>query len=222
MTEFFRDDQVRAAQSMLARLQQVAPDAVVLGGWAVYLYARGQRSTDVDIAVDFDSFSRLQHEFGDLISKNSNLRKYELKVGDVEVDILVIHFSNAGIPIEHLLEPTQRIRGFRVMSPEGLLAMKMCAWLDRAGRPKGDKDEADVLSLLSAISFDWDRYRADIAKARGRYRQLLPGSIARLVASAELRATWRYIKVHGKSSVTSPAQWKAFRQRLATAVPRGL
>lgn len=222
MSEFYRDDQVRAAQSVLARLQRVAPDAVILGGWAVYLYAHGQRSHDVDIAVDFDSFSHLQREFGALITKNNNLRKYELVIDGAEVDILVVHFSNAGIPIEHLLEPTQRIGGFRVMSPEGLLAMKMCAWIDRVNRPKGDKDEADVLSLLSSVDLDWDRYRSVIAKADQPYRGRLPGAIARLISSAEVRQTWRYVKVDGRATVSNAAQWKILKTEVATAVPRGL
>ena len=164
MNDFYRDDQTRAAQTVLGRLQKIVPDAVILGGWAVFLYTHGQRSTDVDIAVDFPSFSQLQSEFGALITKNNNLRKYELVLDNVEIDILVIHFSNAGIAIEELLEPSRRISGFRVMSPEGLLAMKLCAWIDRAGRVKGDKDEADVLSLLSVIQMDWERYRTSASK----------------------------------------------------------
>ncbi|MGC8633509.1 MAG: hypothetical protein ACP5VP_02400 [Candidatus Limnocylindrales bacterium] len=222
MSEFYRDDQVRGAQTMLAKLQQLVPSAVILGGWAVYLYAQGQRSSDVDIAVDFESFSRLQRAFPGQISKNNNLRKYELKADGVEVDILVVHFSNAGIPVEHLIEPTQQRMGFRVMSPEGLLAMKLCAWIDRSGRPKGDKDEADVLSLLSAIAFDWDHYQNIITHADAYYAERLPGAVARLVSSAELRRTWQFVKVNGQATVTSQAQWKALKQELAGVVPRGL
>ena len=222
MNDFYRDDQVRDAQAMLDRLRQVVPDAVVLGGWAVFLYTRGQRSTDVDIAVDFEVFGRLQAAFPGQITKNNNLRKYELIVDKVEVDILVGHFSNAGIPIEHVLEPTQSISGFRVMSTEGLLAMKLCAWMDRSGRPKGDKDEADVLSLLRAVEFDWSRYREIITHAEKRYSDLFPEAIARLVTSADVRRTWPFVKVNGKPVIASLADWKTFRQDLATKVPRGL
>ena len=98
----------------------------------------------------------------------------------VEVDILVAHLSNAGIPVEHLIEPTQNRMGFRVMSPEGLLAMKLCAWMDRMGRTKGDKDESDVLSLLMAVSFDWDRYRTIIGYADKEYAVQFPGAIRQI------------------------------------------
>ena len=222
MTDFYRDDQTKAAQSVLARLQKIVPEAVILGGWAVFLYTHGQRSTDVDIAVDFPSFGRLQQDFGSLITKNNNLRKYELILDRVEIDILVVHFSNAGIPIEALIEPTRSLSGFRVMSPEGLLAMKLCAWIDRTGRPKGDKDEADVLSLLSVIPMDWGHYREILTKAEAKYRKLLPGVIARVVSSAEVRQNWRFMKVNGKAVVTNREQWKKLKSDLVVKVPKGI
>src|SRR3989304_5248194 len=89
VNDFYRDAQVRGAGAGLTRLQRVVPDAVILGGWAVYLYARGQRSTDVDIAVDFGGLGQLQREFGPALTRNSNLRKYELIIDRVEVDIFV-------------------------------------------------------------------------------------------------------------------------------------
>ena len=72
MSDFYRDAQVRGAQAVLARLQNVVPDAVILGGWAIYLYARGQRSTDVDICVDFGGLGQLQREFGPALTRNNN------------------------------------------------------------------------------------------------------------------------------------------------------
>ena len=164
MSEFYRDAQVRGAQAVLARLQSVVPDAVILGGWAVYLYARGQRSTDVDIFVDFGGLGQLQQEFGPALTRNNNLRKYELIIDRVEVDVFVEHLSNSGVAIEELVEPTRPMMGFRVINPEGLLVLKLCAWIDRQGRTKGDKDEADVLSLLAVTPIDWTRYRAIIAE----------------------------------------------------------
>ncbi|MHB8696171.1 MAG: hypothetical protein ACYDHH_33585 [Solirubrobacteraceae bacterium] len=183
MNDFYRDAQVRGAQAVLARLQRVVPDAVILGGWAVYLYARGQRSTDVDIFVE--------------------------------------HVSNSGVAIEELVEPSRMMMGFRVINPEGLLVLKLCAWIDRQGRTKGDKDEADVLSLLAVTPIDWTRYRAIIAKAHGTYLALLPGAVARLVSSAEVRRTWQFIKVNGEATVTSTPQWKRLKAEIAAKVPRG-
>ena len=222
MSEFYRDAQVRGAQAVLARLQSVVPDAVILGGWAVYLYARGQRSTDVDIYVDLGGLGQLQREFGPALTKNNNLRQYELIIDRVEVDVFVEHLSNSGVAIEELVEPSKLMMRFRVINPEGLLVLKLCAWIDRQGRTKGDKDEADVLSLLAATPMDWTRYRAIIAKAHGTYLALLPGAIARLVSSAEVRRTWQFIKVNGEATVRSAPQWKRLKEELAASVPRGL
>jgi hypothetical protein len=221
VTDFYRDDQTRSAQSMLMRLREIVPDAIILGGWAVFLYTRGQRSNDVDIAVDFADLGRIQAAFPGQVTRNNNLRKYELKDGGVEVDILVAHLSNAGIPVELLLEPTSSLAGFRVMSPEGLLAMKMCAWMDRRHTPKGLKDEADAVSLLSVVDIDWTRYESIIASAEPKYAGQFPGSVARLVLSMDQRASWRYIKVNGENTVAAAAAWKALRQRLGALIPRG-
>ena len=222
MSEFYRDAQVRGAQAVLARLQKVVPDAIILGGWAVYLYARGQRSTDVDIFVDFGGLGQLQREFGPTLTRNTNPRKYELIIDRVEVDVFVEHLSNSGVAIEELVEPSRMMMGFRVINPEGLLVLKLCAWIDRQGRTKGDKDEADVLSLLAVTPIDWTRYRAISAKAHGKYLDLLPGAVARLVSSAEVRRTWQFIKVNGEATVTSAPQWKRLKAELAAKVPRGL
>lgn len=222
MNDFYRDAQVRGAETVLARLQRSVPDAIILGGWAVYLYARGQRSTDVDIFVDFGGLGQLQREFGPALTRNNNLRKHELIIDRVEVDIFVEHVSNSGVAIEELVEPSRTMMGFRVINPEGLLVLKLCAWIDRQGRTKGDKDESDVLSLLAATPIDWTRYREMIAKAHGKYLELLPGAVARLVSSAEVRRTWQFIKVNGDATVTSAPQWKRLKEEIAAKVPRGL
>jgi hypothetical protein len=138
------------------------------------------------------------------------------------VDVFVEHLSNSGVAIEELVEPSRLMMGFRVINPEGLLVLKLCAWIDRQGRTKGDKDEADVLSLLAVTPIDWTRYRGIIAKAHGTYLARLPGAIARLVSSAEVRRTWQFIKVNGEATVTSAPQWKRLKEELAAKVPRGL
>ena len=149
MSEFYRDEQTRKAEAVLHKLHEIVPDAIIIGGWAAFLYGGGQRSTDVDIAVQFVAFSKLQRAFGNAIEKKPHLSKYEMKLDGVSIDILVEYYSDPGIPIELLLEPHRTISGFQVMSPEGLLALKVCAWQDRRNRTKGDKDESDVLGNTS-------------------------------------------------------------------------
>jgi hypothetical protein len=54
------------------------------------------------------------------------------------------------------------------------------------------------------------------------YLALLPGAVARLVSSAEVRRTWQFIKVNGEATVTSAPQWKRLKEEVAAKVPRGL
>jgi hypothetical protein len=139
----------------------------------------------------------------------------------VEVDVFVEHLSNSGVAIEELVEPFRTMMGFRVINPEGLLVLKLCAWIDRQGRTKGDKDEADVLSLLAVTPHRLDALPGD---HREGPRQV-PGAPARRHrppgVPAEVRRTWQFIKVDGEATVTSAPQWKRLKEQIAAKVPRG-
>ena len=219
MRDFYHESQTRAAENTLRELHKVVPTAIVLGGWAVFLYAQGQKSTDVDIAVDYSQLGRLKSEYGSAITKTNHLSKYVMELNKVGVDILVMNLSDSGVPIQDCVEPIRSFAGFQVVSPEGLLALKLCAWIDRMATPKGEKDESDVISLLMTIDMDWKRYAEIAAKASRKYALQLPGATRRLLNQAELRRSWRYTKTYGDFPVQNPASWSRVKKAIIAKLP---
>ena len=131
---------------------------VLIGGWAVYLYARSLKSKDIDIVIDYEGLAGIRESYP--LTKNDRLKKYEIPYGEFDVDVYVPHFSNPGMPAEAILERTLQLEGFRVPIPEALLLMKEYAHNQRQGTPKGEKDGLDLLGLLASVPMDWKVYRS--------------------------------------------------------------
>jgi len=120
---------------------------VLIGGWASYLYTKLMKSRGIDIIVDYDALEKINTLYG--LIKNERLKKYEIKVGRVDVDIYVPFFSKLPMPPEDLLKRfTVNLAGFRTVTPEALLILKMGAYADRQDSVKGYKDAVDILGLL--------------------------------------------------------------------------
>ncbi|MBI3036688.1 hypothetical protein HYY73_02945 [Candidatus Woesearchaeota archaeon] len=132
---------------------------ILIGGWAVYLLARTQKSKDVDIIVDVNTLQRLKNEYD--LRKNDALRKYEIKADEVDVDIYVPYYSRLAMPVEKV--ESLKIEGFDVARPEELLILKQGAEKDRRHSEKGEKDRIDVMSLLLDSIIDFHRYRQVVA-----------------------------------------------------------
>ncbi|MBI2580342.1 hypothetical protein HYV85_00875 [Candidatus Woesearchaeota archaeon] len=128
---------------------------ILIGGWAVYLLARTQKSKDVDVIVDVNTLQRLKNGYD--LRKNDALRKYEIKMDEIDVDIYVPYYSQLAIPVEKV--GSLKIEGFDVAKPEELLILKQGAELDREHSEKGEKDRIDIMSLLLNCEVDWKRYR---------------------------------------------------------------
>ena len=150
---------------------------VLIGGWAVYLYTRSLKSKDIDIVVDYDALAKVRDAYP--LIKNDRLRKYEIKLGEVDVDIYVPHFSHPGLPAEFILSSARLRESFRVPPVEELLLMKENARDQRLGSAKGEKDGFDVLGLLREGLTDWPRY---LALAR-RYNPESPKRLQRFLES---------------------------------------
>lgn len=119
---------------------------VLIGGWAVWFYTRQLKSKDIDITVDLPVLDKLKSAYE--IDKNQRLKKYQLRRGEVEVDIYVPYFSNPGIPAEKILTNPVVVEGFHLPPAEVLLALKLVAWSSRKAGAKGRKDFLDIISLL--------------------------------------------------------------------------
>ncbi len=128
---------------------------ILIGGWAVYLLARTQKSKDIDIIVEMKTLQQIKSSYE--LRKNDSLRKYEIKADEVDVDIYVPYYSRLAIPVEKV--ESLKIEGFDVARAEELLILKQGAEKDRRHSEKGEKDRIDVMSLLLNCEVDWKRYR---------------------------------------------------------------
>jgi hypothetical protein len=130
---------------------------VLIGGWAVYLYTQSLKSKDIDIIVSFEELGKLRADFN--LVKNERLKKYEIKMGEFDVDIYVSHWSDLGLPAEYILKNTESIAGFTVPKKEILLALKLFSYIQRRGNIKGKKDAVDVLSLLFSAAINFEEFK---------------------------------------------------------------
>ena len=148
----WRDDIVDRSWTVLAHLRELS-NFILIGGWAVYFWTRKLKSRDVDLCINQDNFYRLQSELQKenvYVSRNPRLRKYEAKLGDVEVDIYTPFQSNLIIPVASLFDKRwyTSIEAHDVALPEVLLFLKSQVTKERWASEKGVKDRVDLLALL--------------------------------------------------------------------------
>jgi len=175
----------------------------LIGGWAVYLLARTQKSKDIDIIVDVNTLQQVKNLYE--LRKNDALRKYEIKMNDVDVDIYVPFYSKLVLPVE-AIEP-QKIEGFDVARTEELIILKQGAELDRRNSEKGEKDRIDIMSMLLNCGIDWKRYRR-IVKANKL--ETLPSQLLRLVREFN----------EPKYFTMIPSEFKRRKQKLVDEIRR--
>ncbi len=137
-------------------------DFILIGGWAVFLYARSLKSKDIDLVLTFDQLEKLRSGFP--VTKNNRLKKYEAKTGSTEIDIYVPFYSNPGLPAEELAKFTTNLTGFQTIKPEALAILKQKALLSRKDSVKGRKDLLDLFSLFRLAEFNWPEYQEIIEK----------------------------------------------------------
>ncbi|MCX6771288.1 MAG: hypothetical protein NTX79_04490 [Candidatus Micrarchaeota archaeon] len=155
MRQFWHESVTGESFKLLQKLA-TSHDFVLIGGWAAYLHTRTQKSKDIDIVVGFDGLRKLDAAFS--LVKNERLRKYEIKQGEVDVDVYVPKFSRLSYPPEKLLAGHETIDGIKVASLEQLLLLKLGAYEARKGSAKGEKDAIDIVALLVAAKFDREKF----------------------------------------------------------------
>jgi len=153
----WRDDVVDRSWTVLAHLRELS-NFILIGDWAVYFWSRKLKSRDIDLCINQDNFYRLQGELQKenvFVKRNPRLRKYEARLGDVEVVIYTPFQSNLIIPVTSLFEKRwhTNIEGHDVALPEVLLLLKSQAAKERWNSEKGVKDRVDLLALL--LYSDW-------------------------------------------------------------------
>ena len=143
-------------------LQKIKSDFnfTLIGGWAVYLWAKTHKSKDIDIIIDFETLSKLKEKYG--IRKNEHLKKYEIKQEEIDIDIYVPYYSKLIIPLEEI--ETEKIEAFTVAKLEYLLVLKQGAEMERKESEKGEKDRVDILSILFNCSINYRLYQRILKK----------------------------------------------------------
>lgn len=131
----------------LQKLQK-SVDFILLGGWAVFLYAKTLKSKDIDIIIDYNQLTVLKKDYS--LFKNDRLKKYEAVREEVQIDIYLPHYSRLGIPVEDLIPNVKSVEGFKLLEPNFLAALKIYTLAQRGRSPKGRKDFLDLLALVVA------------------------------------------------------------------------
>jgi len=130
---------------------------IVIGGWAAYLLTSLHKSKDIDIVLkDFNDLNFLKQNYN--LIKNNNLKKYEIKFEEIDLDIYVAFFSKLAIPVEDIEKYTIKVQGFDVVKPSTLLILKQGAEFDREKSVKGEKDRIDIITLLIYTDVDFKEY----------------------------------------------------------------
>lgn len=155
MTQYYQDIITEESWLLLQDLRKKI-DFILIGGWAVYLYTKNLKSKDIDIIVDYSCLKQLA-DYGDL-TKNTRLKKYEIKKDHVDIDIYVPHFSHIGLPVETIMQFTEKVDTFTLLKKEIVTVSKLFAYSQRKHSTKGKKDKIDIISLMKD-DFDFDYFK---------------------------------------------------------------
>jgi len=160
--DFWNDISTRKSWELLKILNKKL-HFVVIGGWGIYLWTHALKSKDVDVLLTtWDDLEKIKENYEP--KKNDRLKKYEIIVSDIDVDIYLPHYSQMVIPCDQLITMATVKEGFKVLKPEPLLILKQQALLDRKDSIKGQKDRVDILSLLLFMTIDFKEYRQLLEK----------------------------------------------------------
>ena len=164
--EFWNETVTGKSWNMLVRLRKMDFRFVLIGGWAAYLWTKKNKSKDVDIVLeDVSVLDFLKNNFD--MKKNAHLKKYEIKTGDIDVDVYVPYYSRLAIPPEDMKKHATVIDGISVATVEALLLLKQGAETDRGLSQKGLKDRIDMMALLCFCDVNFKKYR-EMLESYGR------------------------------------------------------
>ncbi len=157
MAEFWNSLLTEKSWKVLQELKKENFRFIVIGGWAAYLWTKQHKSKDIDVIIpDFGELEQLKQRYE--LLKNDALKKYEVKFGEIDLDIYVPFYSRLTLPMEEILTDVKRVESFEVVSPEVLLIIKQGAEMERGESVKGQKDRIDILTLLCFTEIDFQKY----------------------------------------------------------------
>jgi len=155
--EFWNNTLTEKSWKILQQLKKENFDFVLIGGWAAYLWTKLHKSKDIDIVIkNFEDLSILKKDYN--LIKNDNLKKYEIKIEEIDIDIYVPFFSKLAIAPDEIRKQSTKIQNFNVVKSEVLLILKQGAEQDREKSVKGEKDRTDIMTLLFYTEIDFNEY----------------------------------------------------------------
>jgi hypothetical protein len=171
---------------------------ILIGGWAVFLYTQNLKSKDIDIIVDYDELEKMRKDF--TLNKNERLKKYEIQMAEIDIDIYLPFYSDLKIPLEEIKQYTRRAEGFTTLIPEVLLILKQTAFSERQAGAKGEKDKIDIIGLLNLDDFNFKLYQGILEKYNlANYRNALANLLKEIKEIPELELNqYQYAKLKKK------------------------
>lgn len=166
---------------------------VLIGGWATFLWTKAHKSKDIDIVIDYKELEKLKLNYD--ISKNDSLRKYEIKIEGIDIDVYLPFYSKLPL-ITKLNKFATKVEGFNVVKPEALLVLKQAAEIDRGNTEKGLKDRIDIMDLLLKCQINFNEYKKILQKERlSDFRKRLIGITERFNEIKYIELNPRQIKL---------------------------
>ena len=201
--EYWNEIITQKSWEVLQRIKEDI-DFTLIGGWAAYLWARSHKSKDIDIVVDYKELGKLKLNYN--LNKNDYLKKYEIKIEDVDIDIYLPFYSKLPL-ITKLKNYVAEVEGFKVVRPEALLVLKQAAEISRSNTEKGLKDRIDIMDLLLKCDLDLDLYKKTLEKEK--FPELRKRLIDIIIKFSELN----YLELN-------PRQFKLKKQELIEKLRR--
>jgi len=155
--DYWNNILTKKSWEILLKLKGKKFDFILIGGWAAFLWTNLHKSKDIDIVIkDYKDMDFLKKNYN--LIKNDHLKKYEIKIEEIDVDIYVPFYSKLTIPCEDIKKYKTKIQGFDVVKPEILLILKQGAEKDRENSVKGEKDRIDIITLVFYADIDFKEY----------------------------------------------------------------
>ncbi len=152
--DFYPPEFTERSRSVLHRVHEAVPDAVLIGGWGTWVRTGGPMSHDIDLIVTRPQLATISGLAAD-VSESRHLagRKWRGTLDDIHLDLYVPHQSVLGqhleLRTERLVLRTEVVDGWMVLEPPAHLATKLAALVDRPDSTPGDKDRHEIMALLT-------------------------------------------------------------------------
>ncbi len=154
MTEFYPPEATALSREVLDEVLAAAPEAVLIGGWGSWVRTRGPMSHDIDMILGRNQLAVIEGLVDDLSdSRHLAGRKWRGTWRGVHLDLYVPFESKLGqrlaLRTEVLIEHTEVVEGYRVLTVDAHIATKLAALLDRPATLPGFKDREEIRALLA-------------------------------------------------------------------------